>query len=167
MTHHTAGRTSLFRPFLALLVLLAGILAFQAATAQAVPRTQVYTGDDAGPTPDLYRSDIDDFFYPDGSDATPPIGQAGTLNLTFDGVPVVAFCVDSRRGLNLGTVQVDVTEQPMDVPLNRALAYVLLNSAPSGPATPAKIQQAAVGQTATWVLDGDLREAGPTTDAVF
>ena len=120
MTHQTAGRALRFRPLLALLVLLAGLLAFQAATAQAAPRTQVYTGDDAGPTPDLYRGDIDNFFYPDGSDASPPIGQAGTINLTLDGQPVVAFCVDSRRPLNTGTVVVDTVEQPMTSAVNRA-----------------------------------------------
>lgn len=166
MTHQSAGRTILFKPFLALLVLLAGILALHAATAQAAPRTQVYTGEDAA-TPDLYRGDIDNFFYPDGSDASPPIGQAGTINLTLDGAPVVAFCVDSRRGLNTGTVVVDTVEQPMTSAANRALAYVLLNSAPTGQPTPAKNAQAAVGQGAAWVLDGDLREVNPTDDPAY
>lgn len=166
MTHETARRPALIRPFLALLVLLAGILAFQAAMAQAAPRTQVYTGEDAA-TPDLYRGDIDNFFYPDGSDASPPIGQAGTINLTLDGTPVVAFCVDSRRPLNLGTVVVDTVEQPMTSAENRAIAYVLLNSAPTGQPTPAKNAQAAAGQAAVWVIDGDLREVDPTDDAAF
>lgn len=166
MTHHLGGRPLLLRGVLALIVLLAGILALQASPAAAVVQTQVYTGDDGGPTPDIYRSDIDDYFYPDGSDASPPVGQAGTINLTIGGTPVVAFCVDARRGLNTGTVDVDVQEVPSDA-ASRALAYVLLTSVQTGTPTPAKQNQAAVGQVATWVLDGELREVDPTDDAAF
>jgi uncharacterized repeat protein (TIGR01451 family) len=165
MTHRMGGRPLLLRGFLALIVLLAGILALQASAASAA--TQVYTGQDDGPTPDIYRSDIDEFFYPDGSSATPPVGQAGTINLTIDGTPVVAFCVDSRRGLSTGTIEAGVTEVPLDSVPARAILYVLQTSAPTGAPTPAKQNQAAVGQTATWVLDGDLREDGPTSDAAF
>lgn len=167
MTHHMGGRPLLLRGVLALIVLLAGILALQASPAAAVVQTQTYTGQDDGPTPDIYRSDIDDFFYPDGSDASPPVGQAGTINLTFNGTPVVAFCVDARTGLNTGTVQSDVLEVPLDTVQARAIAYVVLNSAVTGPPTAAKRNQAAVGQVATWVLDGDLREDGPSSDAAF
>lgn len=166
MTHHMGGRPLLLRGALALIVLLAGLLALQASPAAAVVQTQTFTGQDGSPTPDIFRSDIADYFYPDGSDASPPIGQAGTINLTLDGNPVVAFCVDATRGLNTGTVQTDVVEVPSDA-VSRALSYVLLTSAPTGAPTTAKENQAALGQVASWVLAGELREVGPTSDAAF
>ena len=163
MPHHLSGRTLLHRTLLGLLVLISGVLALQATTAMAAVQTQVYTGQDDGPTPDIYRSDIADYFTPGGAVA-PLIGQAGTINLTLDGTPVVAYCIDVTSGLNTATVQSDVQEAPLDTIDRRAQLYVLLNQTPTGAPTPVTRNQAAVAQIATWILEGDLREVDPTSD---
>ncbi len=166
MTQHVSAKPFSVRWLIAFLVLLAGMLALQASVAAAAVQTQTYTGQDDGPTPDIYRSDIGTFFQPDGSPAS-LVGQAGTINLTLDGTPVVSFCVDATSGLNTGTVQSDVQEVPLDTVQNRAILYVVQNGALVGPPTPAKQQRAALSQTAVWVLDGDLREVNPTSDPAF
>lgn len=166
MPHHLSGRTLLHRTLLALLVLISGVLALQATTAMAAIQTQVYTGQDDGPTPDIYRSDIADYFTPGGAVA-PLIGQAGTINLTLNGTPIVGYCIDINSGLNTGTVQSDVQEAALDTIARRAQLYVFLNQTPTGTPTSAKENAAAVAQVATWILEGDLRETNPTSDAAL
>ncbi|WP_217914896.1 DUF11 domain-containing protein [Miltoncostaea marina] len=165
MTHAVGGRL-LQRAVLALLALLAAVLALQVTTATAAPQTQTYIGADDGPTPDIYRSDIADYFKPDGSPAA-MVGQAGTLNLALDGEPVVAYCVDVDAGLSTTPVTSDVTEVPLTTVDARAKLYILLNATPSGAPTADKQHRAAVAQVAMWVLEGELRETDPTSDAAL
>ncbi len=157
----TGGMPRISRVIPALILMLAALLAWHAATAQAVPKTQTWIGNQPA-TPDLERSDLS-YFNPDGTQATFP-GVSGTINLSLDGVPVVTYCVDTTRGLNLGTTTSDVVPLATDTPELRAMLWILLNATPSGPETPEKNTQGAVGQVATWVLLGQLRESEPTDD---
>ena len=150
-----------------LLTVVAGLiaaLAMFAAPAFAVPQTQDYIGDQPG-TPDIDREDLA-FFMPDGSAAMG--GAAGTINLTLDGRPVIAYCVETDAFLReTGTVVADVTEIPLATPEDRAVLWILRNSTPTGAPTPEKAQQAAASQVAVWVLRGQLRASGPTNDAAL
>jgi uncharacterized repeat protein (TIGR01451 family) len=150
-----------------LLTVVAGLiaaLAMFAAPAFAVPQTQDYIGDQPG-TPDIDREDLA-FFMPDGSAAM--AGAAGTINLTLDGRPVIAYCVETDAFLReTGTVVADVTEIPLATPEDRAVLWILRNATPTGAPTAEKAQQAAAAQVAVWVLRGQLRASGPTNDAVL
>ena len=147
---------------IAVLAALVGMLVLQATAALGAPQTQDYTGDQAA-TPDIDRSDLV-FFLPDGSPGAG--GAAGTINLTLDGVPVVAYCVQTNAFLHeSGTVIADVTEIPLATAEDRAVLWILRNQTPTGTPTPEKRTQAAVAQVAVWVLRGQLRATNPTSDA--
>jgi len=150
-----------------LVALLAGLLAFGAATAAAVPGTQTWTGQSGGATPDLERSGLTLF----GTDGSPlPIGSiAGTINFTLDGVARVGYCVDTSEVLSLGTEAVDVvTEDPPSSAAGRAAAWIIVNRTPTGAFTPAKATQGAVSQIAVWLLiDPAINATSPTSDAAL
>jgi len=165
-SQHVGGRPLLQRVLISLAVLLAGILALQASSALAVVKTQTYIGDQPG-TPDIER-----VLYSEGIQAFTPGGSslgliAGTINLALDGTPVTGFCIDVHSLLNTSPVSADVQEIPATTADLRAQLYILLNQAPTGTPTPAKANEAAVAQVAIWVLQGDLRENGPTSDATL
>jgi uncharacterized repeat protein (TIGR01451 family) len=149
---------------LAVAAALIAALAMFASPAFAAPQTQDYIGDQPG-TPDIDRDDLA-FFLPDGSQAMG--GAAGTINLSLDGRPVVAYCVETNAFLReSGTVVSDVTETPLATPEDRAVLWILRNATPTGAPTPEKAQQAAASQVAVWVLRGQLRAVNPTDDATL
>ena len=174
----TGGMPRISRVILALTLMLAALFAWQAATAQAVPMTQEWIGDQPA-TPDLERSDLR-YFNPSGPGGSPDrpdgvpdeetapygrIGASGTINLSLDGRPVVAYCVDISRGLaTTAPIPVDVVEQSLADADTRAMLWILLNATPTGPETPEKSTQGSVGQIATWVLLGQLHPTAPTDD---
>lgn len=165
-SQQVGGRPFLHRALLSLVVLFAGILALQASSALAVVKTQTYIGDQPG-TPDIERN-----LFTEGIQAFTPGGSslgliAGTINLALDGTPVTGYCIDVHSLLNTSPLSADVQEVPATTADLRAQLYILLKQAPTGAPTPAKANEAAVAQIAVWVLQGDLRENGPTSDATL
>jgi uncharacterized repeat protein (TIGR01451 family) len=149
---------------MALALLALAILAGQAAAA---PGTQTWTGGAAGATPDLERGGFS--LLDAGGAVITPAGIAGTLNFTLNGTPYVGFCTDTSRIFSTSTEPVDTTtEDPPATANTRALAWILLNRAPTGASTPEKVQQAAVSQVAAWILvDAQISKTTPTTDAAL
>ena len=141
---------------------VAAMLALQVAPALGVTQQQQWTGQAGGPTPDLELTNLQ-YFLPDGSQG--PGGAAGTINMTLDGTPTIAYCIETTRFLNQNTPgpTVDVTEVPLATPADRAVLWIIQNRTPTGAVTPAKQQEAATSQVAIWVLRNELRAVNPTS----
>jgi uncharacterized repeat protein (TIGR01451 family) len=146
-----------------LAVTLAGLLAFTAARAEAVPGTQEWTGEASGPTPDIELSGLT--FNAAGGGTIPSSGLAGTLNFTLDGVPRVGYCTDTSRTFSPVPEAVDVTiEDPPATPERRAMTWILLNRTPTGAPTPDTQFEAAAAQVAVWLLvDAQIDTTTPTS----
>ena len=159
---HRIERLRPRRSWLAVVAVLAlGVLA---GTASAAPGVQTWTGDTNSSTPDLQQSGFT--LLDVNGDAITNQGVAGTLNFTLNGTAYVGYCTDTSRIFSLDSEPVNTTVEDPPVSANgRALAWILLNRAPTGPATPAKNQQAAVAQVATWLLvDSQINKNAPTSD---
>ena len=166
MSSRVRGVPLLARALMATVLALAAILALQAARATAAPGVQDWTGEAAGPTPDILGGGYT--FLDSSGDVIPSAGVAGTLNFTIDGVPRIGYCIDTtRRFRRLGAVPADiVTLTPPPSAATRAATWILLNRTPSGAPTPAKADQAALSQIAVWLLvDAQINKTMPTTDA--
>lgn len=157
-------RRSAHRAIAAALAAIAALLVLQMSSALGAPQSQLWTGQANGPTPDIERTDLL-FYLPNGAQG--PGGAAGTINLTLDGVPVVAYCIETTKFLNQNNPgpTADVTEIPLATPADRAVLWILQNRTPTGPVTPAKQDEAATAQVAVWVLRGELRATNPTSSA--
>lgn len=166
MAHSRPARRGV-RGALTALALALSALAVLAGQAAAAPGTQTWTGGAAGATPDLERGGFS--LLDAGGAVITPAGIAGTLNFTLNGTPYVGFCTDTSRIFSTATEPVDTTtEEPPATASSRALTWILLNRAPSGPSTPEKVQQAAVSQVAAWILvDAQINKTTPTTDAAL
>lgn len=139
-----------WRVLAVLVATLAGLLAFTAARADAVPGTQVWTGEESGSTPDIELTGLD-LLGPDGEPITAG-DTAGTLNFTLDGVARVGYCIDTARSFDGGVVPVDFTvEDPPSTAERRAVTWILLNRTAPGAA-----EEAAAAQIAIWLLLGQV-----------
>jgi len=159
------GAQAVRRTLVTAAVTLAGLLALAVPMAQAAPGTQVYTGQAGGSSPDIQQGSL--VLFDQGGGAIPSGGIAGTLNFTLDGTPFVGYCIDTSRIFSEGSEPVDATVQdPPTTATNRALAWILVNQAPSGTPTPEKAAQAAAAQVATWLLvDAQINKTTPTSSA--
>jgi uncharacterized repeat protein (TIGR01451 family) len=151
----------------AIAIAVAGLLAFQAARAGAVPATQSWTGQSGGSTPDIERSGLT-FFTTSGA-TIPSAGTAGTLNFTLDGAATVGYCTDTTRNFSAATEAVDLTvEDPPTVPARRAVMWILLNRLPTGAPSAEKAAVAATAQVAIWLLvDPQVHKTTPTNDTAL
>lgn len=137
-----------------------------AAVAAAAPGVQTWTGQDAGPTPDIALAGLDINRAGGGSYDN---STAGVLNFTLNGQPYVGVCIDLDTILDEDVdVPVDIdTSTPAAGSDHAALAWLLTNRLPAGdPSDPALQSQAAAVQIATWLLvDADsIDVANPTAD---
>lgn len=145
---------------------LAAVATF-AGQASAAPATQTWTGGAAGQTPDLQQDGFS-LIAADGSTITTN-GIAGTLNFALDGKGYVGYCTDTSRIFSTGSEPVETTVQdPPATAKDRALAWILLNRAPTGPVAPDKEAAAAAAQVAVWLLvDPGINQTTPTSDAAL
>ena len=162
--HPLRTRRRAHRVITAVLTAVVAMLVLQMSSALGAPQAQQWTGQANGSTPDIERTDLL-YFLPSGAQG--PGGAAGTINLTLDGTPVVAYCIETTKFLNQNTPgpTADVTEIPLATPADRAVLWILQNRTPTGPITPAKQDEAATSQVAVWVLRGELRATNPTNSA--
>ena len=160
--HPPRTRRRAHRAIIAAVTAVATMLVLQMSSALGAPQSQLWTGQAGGPTPDIERTDLL-YFLPNGAQG--PGGAAGTINLTLDGVPVVAYCIETTKFLNQNNPGpiADVTEVPLATPEDRAVLWILQNRTPTGAVTPAKQDEAATSQVAVWVLRGELRATNPTS----
>ena len=164
--HPLRTRRRAYRVISAVMAAVAALFVLQMSSALGATQSQQWTGQAGGPTPDLERTDLQ-YFLPNGQQG--PGGAAGTINLTLDGTPVVAYCIETTKFLNQNTPgpTVDVTEIPLATPADRAVLWILQNRTPTGAVTPAKQDDAAISQVAVWVLRGELRATNPTSSATI
>ena len=164
--HPLRTRRRAHRSVAFVLAAVAALLVLQMSSALGASQAQQWTGQADGPTPDIDRTDLL-YYLPDGTQG--PGGAAGTINLTLDGVPVVAYCIETTKFLNQNTPGpiADVTEVPLATAADRAVLWILQNRTPTGPVTPAKQDEAAASQVAVWVLRGELRATNPTSSAAI
>ena len=164
--HPLRTRRRAYRVISAVMAAVAALFVLQMSSALGATQSQQWTGQADGPTPDLERTDLQ-YFLPNGQQG--PGGAAGTINLTLDGTPVVAYCIETTKFLNQNTPgpTVEVTEIPLATPADRAVLWILQNRTPTGPITPAKQDDAAISQVAVWVLRGELRATNPTSSATI
>lgn len=167
MTRERVVTSPLTRALVVVALAALTLLALAGARAAAVPATQTWTGQAAGTTPDILQGGVTIL----GAGGAPIAAgaEAGTLNFTLDGVPYVGYCIDTARQFSLGTEAVDaLTENPPSTANRRALAWLLLNRAPTGPVTPDKVSAASAAQVAAWVLeDPQISPTTPTSDATL
>lgn len=138
-------------------------VALCAPVAVAAPATQTWVGQAAGATPDLERAGLT-IYDRDGNQTR--IGNvAGTINIAIDGVPRLAFCIDTSRSFRTGPLDVELTRfDPPPTADDRALVWIILNRAPTGASSPQKVAQAAAAQAAVWILRGQASPTAPTDD---
>jgi len=164
--HQIRTRRRLGRTVAVVAAAVAAFFVLQMSSALGAPQHQVWTGQAGGATPDIELTNLQ-YFLPNGQQG--PGGAAGTINLTLDGRPVVAFCIETTKFLNqnaAGTTS-NVTEVPLATPEDRAVLWILQNEKPTGAPTPATQTQAATAQIAVWVLRGELRATNPTGSATM
>lgn len=163
---HVLGARRRWRGALTALA-VAALATFAAGQASAAPATQTWTGGSAGLTPDI-QADGFSLIGADGSTITTS-GIAGTINFTLDGKAYVGYCTDTNRIFSTGTEPVDTTvSDPPASATDRAVAWILLNRAPTGADAPDKEATAAAAQVAVWLLtDPDINATTPTSDAAL